>query len=354
MPRQTINIGSAPNDGTGDPLRNAYDKCNDNFLELYEEGGDNITVTDPTTSADATLNDALQNVLDAGGGGGGAVDSVNGQTGVVSVNLNSVLTEGAKATDKTIELNSASSDDVILLDAPSQTMGVVNPATGDSSAVKSSFIQSVNLTTGENVSLYKDKIRRAKGGFSSDLVFTDPTANRTITFKDESGTVALLTDVPTLSYRPYRFVDATQTTYLGAVIGLSETPVAQTTILGSTFNSSDLMKILFRVTKGATSAGVNMRIRVNTTNNLGTATQIGILTLGAVSTYGLINRNINLFGGNAYNYNSASTLASDILLTNTAGTSFTYNTANDLYVFFTIQLGNVLDSATFQFANITN
>jgi len=157
-----------------------------------------------------------------------------------------------------------------------------------------------------------------------------------------------------LSYTPYRFVDATQATYLGSVIGLAETSVAQTTILGGTFNSSDLMKILFKVTKSTTSAGVNMRIRVNTTNNLGTATQIGILTLGAASTYSLMNRNINLFGGNAYNYNSASTLASDILLTNTAGTSFTYNTANDLYVFFTIQLGNALDSATFQFANITN
>jgi len=153
---------------------------------------------------------------------------------------------------------------------------------------------------------------------------------------------------------PYRFVDATQVTYSGAVIGLAEVAVAQTTILGGTFNSSDLMKIFFKVTKGATSAGVNMRIRVNTTNNLATATQIGILTLGAASTYGLVNRNINLFGGNAYNYNSASTLASDILLTNTAGTSFAYNTANDLYVFFTIQLGNALDSATFQFANITN
>jgi len=64
-----------------------------------------------------------------------------------------------------------------------------------SSAIKSNFIQSVNLTSGENVSLYKDKIRRTKGGFSSDLVFTDPTANRTITFKDESGTVAYLSDI---------------------------------------------------------------------------------------------------------------------------------------------------------------
>ena len=35
MARQVINIGTAPNDGTGDPLRTAYDKCNDNFSELY-------------------------------------------------------------------------------------------------------------------------------------------------------------------------------------------------------------------------------------------------------------------------------------------------------------------------------
>lgn len=35
MAKQTIGIGSAPNDGTGDPLRTAFDKANDNFDELY-------------------------------------------------------------------------------------------------------------------------------------------------------------------------------------------------------------------------------------------------------------------------------------------------------------------------------
>ena len=36
MAKQVLNIGSAPNDGSGDPLRDAYDKCNDNFTELYD------------------------------------------------------------------------------------------------------------------------------------------------------------------------------------------------------------------------------------------------------------------------------------------------------------------------------
>lgn len=35
MAREIINVGTAPNDGLGDPLRTAYIKCNNNFAELY-------------------------------------------------------------------------------------------------------------------------------------------------------------------------------------------------------------------------------------------------------------------------------------------------------------------------------
>jgi len=35
MAQQTINVGAAPNDGTGDPARTAFTKCNANFIELY-------------------------------------------------------------------------------------------------------------------------------------------------------------------------------------------------------------------------------------------------------------------------------------------------------------------------------
>ena len=44
MARQTINIGTNANDGTGDPLRTAFDKINDNFLELYGADGDANTL----------------------------------------------------------------------------------------------------------------------------------------------------------------------------------------------------------------------------------------------------------------------------------------------------------------------
>lgn len=41
MAKQVINIGTTANDGTGDPLRDAFDKVNDNFTELYsDDAGD--------------------------------------------------------------------------------------------------------------------------------------------------------------------------------------------------------------------------------------------------------------------------------------------------------------------------
>lgn len=36
MAKQTIGIGTTDNDGTGDPLRTAFGKVNDNFTELYD------------------------------------------------------------------------------------------------------------------------------------------------------------------------------------------------------------------------------------------------------------------------------------------------------------------------------
>lgn len=37
MAQQSINIGSTANDGTGETVRSAFDKTNDNFTELYAD-----------------------------------------------------------------------------------------------------------------------------------------------------------------------------------------------------------------------------------------------------------------------------------------------------------------------------
>ena len=100
MAKQTINIGTVANDGTGDTVRDAFDKVNDNFTELYtDDAGDvnSITATAPIARDSATgavtisLNDAgvtlakMQNV---------AANSLL----VRDANSSGVLTEKALAT----------------------------------------------------------------------------------------------------------------------------------------------------------------------------------------------------------------------------------------------------------------
>jgi nitrogen fixation protein len=157
-----------------------------------------------------------------------------------------------------------------------------------------------------------------------------------------------------LGYTPYKFVDTTQVTYLGSVIGLTETIVSQTTILGNTLTDEDLIKKIFRITKGTTLGNVNIRLKVNTSNTLVGATQIGLFTLTTSYKNALMYRHINLYNGNAYCYNGTANIISDIIGTNATPTTFTYDTTADLYVFFTVQLANVADSFTFQLAYISN
>lgn len=73
MAKQVINIGTTANDGTGETVRSAFDKVNDNFTELYD-------------------NDAAD------------VDSVNGQTGTVSLDSDDISEGSTNLYDQTVVL----------------------------------------------------------------------------------------------------------------------------------------------------------------------------------------------------------------------------------------------------------
>lgn len=68
MAKQTINIGSAANDGTGDSLRDGADKINDNFNEVYALFGNGSTLA---ISGDATVSAGALTIAN------GAVDTVH-------------------------------------------------------------------------------------------------------------------------------------------------------------------------------------------------------------------------------------------------------------------------------------
>lgn len=53
MSQQIVNVGATANDGTGDPLRTAFQKINSNFSEIYATGaaGSNLELTDNAISS---------------------------------------------------------------------------------------------------------------------------------------------------------------------------------------------------------------------------------------------------------------------------------------------------------------
>ena len=68
MAKQTINIGSAANDGTGSSLRAGGDLINDNFNEIYTALGDGSTLSSGFVTASSTTT-FTNKTLDLGGTG---------------------------------------------------------------------------------------------------------------------------------------------------------------------------------------------------------------------------------------------------------------------------------------------
>lgn len=75
MAKQTINVGSTANDGTGDKLRDAFVKVNANFTELYSDdagdvnsvnAGTGISVNQTTGAVTVTNTGTLDNATDNG------------------------------------------------------------------------------------------------------------------------------------------------------------------------------------------------------------------------------------------------------------------------------------------------
>ena len=52
MAKQTVNLGSTPDDGSGDPLRTAFSKLNQNFDELYSRTSVYTLASNVSTAAD--------------------------------------------------------------------------------------------------------------------------------------------------------------------------------------------------------------------------------------------------------------------------------------------------------------
>ena len=134
MSKRVINIGNAPNDGTGDPLRTGLSKVNENFTELYNTLGDgNNVISYASTAGISTLAGNL--------------------TGTPSIEV-SGLTNTGVSTVQSIETT-----DLIVA-------GVVTASqfSGDGSQLTGV------VATGAGVDIYEDDVRR---GVATQLNFAE-------------------------------------------------------------------------------------------------------------------------------------------------------------------------------------
>jgi hypothetical protein len=90
MSQQVIGIGAAPNDGTGDQLRTAFDKVNDNFTEVYTELG-GTSLSNISFSANTISTDNTNGSLTIDPNGTGAIILDNAVTANSTVTITGVL-----------------------------------------------------------------------------------------------------------------------------------------------------------------------------------------------------------------------------------------------------------------------
>jgi hypothetical protein len=155
-----------------------------------------------------------------------------------------------------------------------------------------------------------------------------------------------------LSFTPYKFIQTGMASHTGTT---AETVIATATIAGGTFNSSDVMKVIWQLTRsaGGTSAST-FRLRINTSNTLTGSTLLATATTTTAVFSGTGSRTFSLQGGNLIGFPPTQNALTDYASNTFTPVNTAYNTANVLYVFFTLQLVSSSDNTTITLANITN
>lgn len=184
-----------------------------------------------------------------------------------------------------------------------------------------------------------------------DLITTTPSNNDVLSYDSTTSLWKNKSIESILGYTPFRWVATNSTAHTGT---LSETIISTATILGGTYNSGDVMKPFMQTSKLLSIGNVTYRFKINTTNTLSGAVQIGVFTTTTSLSYAQVIRTFTLRDNLLYGYNFASSAVTDIVNIGGSQSSTAYNTANTLYFFFTAQVTNVADSATISLMTLTN
>jgi hypothetical protein len=142
MAKQTINIGTTANDGSGDPLRTAFDKVNDNFTELYTDdagdvgsiiAGTGISVDQAT--GNVTVTNSEPNATHTGDvTGSGALTIANDAVSYEKID-DEFTTSNALTAAATVDVDFDAAQVFTLTPTSSTTLNITNPKVGITKAI---------------------------------------------------------------------------------------------------------------------------------------------------------------------------------------------------------------------------
>lgn len=157
MAKQTIGIGTSANDGTGDPLRDAFDKVNDNFNEVYSAftfASNNATAANNILVGNSTVNAVVNSTT----------VSISNSTSEVTATSGSVLVGNS-----TVNTTSNSSTVVVSNSTSSVTISSGSIVVGNSTVnttSNSSLVNTTSVTVNSNTGLTLGTSDTSANGFT--------------------------------------------------------------------------------------------------------------------------------------------------------------------------------------------
>lgn len=258
------------------------------------------------------------------GGGGGAVDSVNGQVGTVVLDADDI--GSTSTTNKFV----TASEKTAITHSNRSTLDAITEAF--TTALKTAYDSAVSWISANGTNLLNHIASTSNPHSTTALqvgAYTTSQVDELLALKANSF---YMYKVPTTPY-------VTGTT--------SETEILKVEITGNTFSAQDVLKLhRFMFEKVGTAGGFTARFKISTSSTMpsGTTDQVGMIGLTAAATLlQSFNRNLYIEGGNIKGFPFSVSTSIDNSTSTTAVSSRAIDVTVKQYLYVSVTLANSAD-----------